>query len=59
MMTDVLSVPQILIYEMHVGKPIYYRGYREVLAKKLSPDTIMGSSILQSWIISNLFTFIT
>jgi Uma2 family endonuclease len=44
-------VPDYLIYEMDEGKPIYYRGYKEVLKGIKTPEEIMGSSILQSLMI--------
>jgi len=45
------KIPHNLIYEMDEGKPIYYRGYREVLNKTKTAEQIMGSSILQSLLI--------
>ncbi len=48
------KIPQALIYEMMDGKPIYYRGYKEVLAGKKKIEDIMASSTLQSFIISHL-----
>ncbi len=49
-----VKVPDYLIYEIMDGKPIYYRGYKEVLNKKKTLDDIMGSSSLQAEIISYL-----
>lgn len=46
------KVPEYLIYEMMDGKPIYYRGYKSVLNKNRSLDDIIGSSSLQSIIIT-------
>lgn len=48
------AIPDSLIYEMNNGVPIYYHGWQDYLkgAKKL--DEIMGSSLLQSLIISRL-----
>ncbi len=40
-------IPRALIYEEIDGKPIYYRGYQDVLNKKNTPEGIMGSSSLQ------------
>ena len=40
-------IPKALIYEEIDGKPIYYRGYQDVLNKKNTPEGIMGSSSLQ------------
>ena len=37
-----------LVYEVIDGKPVYYRGYDQVIAGKLPKEAIMGSSILQS-----------
>jgi len=45
------KVPDYLVYEMMDGKPIYYRGYREVLNKTKTLEDIMGSSSLQAVII--------
>ena len=35
-----------LVYEVMDGRPLYYRGYEDVLAGKKSPEEIMGSSSL-------------
>ncbi len=48
------EVPEGLIYEVLDGKPIYYKGYREVLAENKTLEEIMGSSGLQSVIIEYL-----
>lgn len=48
------AVPESLIYETLNGRPLHYRGYQHVLANKLSPETIMGSSDLQSILITIL-----
>ncbi|MDX1942712.1 MAG: hypothetical protein SFU99_19265 [Saprospiraceae bacterium] len=45
------EIPEYLIYEMDEGKPIYYRGYKDVLNKKKTPEQIMGSSALQSLLV--------
>jgi hypothetical protein len=45
-------IPEYLIYEMVDGEPIYYRGYKDVLNKKKTPEQIMGSSALQSLLIT-------
>lgn len=44
------KIPDALIYEVVGGKPIYYKGYREVLNGKLNLEAIMAESILQSWL---------
>jgi Uma2 family endonuclease len=46
------AIPTFLVYEEMDGKPIYRKGYKEVLAKKKTFEEIMGSSVLQALIIS-------
>jgi hypothetical protein len=48
------KIPEALIYEIIDGKPIYYRGYREVVAGTKTIEEIMGASNLQSTIIEYL-----
>ncbi len=48
------SIPEILIYEMVAGQPIYYRGYKKYLKGTRQLEELMGSSLLQSLIISRL-----
>ena len=45
-------VPRELIYEMRYGKPIYYRDYDKILSGEKSLEEVMGSSKLQSFLIS-------
>jgi Uma2 family endonuclease len=45
------QISPALIYEIMDGKPIYYKGYRDVLTKEKTIEEIMGSSGLQSIII--------
>ncbi|UFH56515.1 hypothetical protein [Spirosoma sp. KNUC1025] len=40
------SIPPALIYEMWKGKPVYYRGYRDVLAGKKTIEEIKSCSDL-------------
>lgn len=47
-------IPEALIYERVNGDPIYYRDYQCVLEGIKTPEQIMGSSYLQSLIISSL-----
>lgn len=47
-----IEIPEELVYEMMDGKPIPYRGFEAVLCKEKNPEDIMGSSGLQSVIIS-------
>lgn len=48
------NIPKALIYEMVNGKPIYYKGYKDYMLSTKQLDQIMGSSFLQSTIITNL-----
>ncbi len=54
MKNTVQNIPENLIYEMVKGKPIYYRGYKEYLNGKKQLEELMGSSYLQSLIITKL-----
>jgi Uma2 family endonuclease len=46
------NVPDYLIYEIMDGQPIYYKGFRDVLLGKKQAEEIMGSSKLQSYIVT-------
>ena len=48
------KIPSALIYEIMDGKPIYYKGYRDVLNQKKQIEEIMGASNLQVTIIEYL-----
>lgn len=41
------NIPTALIYEMWQGKPVYYRGYRDVLSGKKTIQEVMSCSDLQ------------
>ena len=43
-----------LVYEVLDGRPLYYRGYEDVLASRKTPEEITGSSSLQ-WVIVSYF----
>ena len=45
-------IPPVLIYEVLNGRPLYYRGYKEVMEKNLNPESVIGSSSLQSILVS-------
>ncbi len=51
-------VPSYLVYEVLNGRPLYYRGYKEVMEKNLNPESVMGSSSLQSILVSLVHTYI-
>lgn len=50
------KVPDCLIYEIMDGKPIYYNGYQSVLDKRKKPEDIMGSSLLQAFLVNFILT---
>lgn len=52
------KIPDYLIKEVLDGIPIYYKGYRDVLTGKKTLQDIMGSSGLQSVIVSTLHAFL-
>jgi len=52
------KIPQNLIYEVIDGKPIYYKGYKQVLNNEKNIEDIMGSSGLQSLIIDCIVMFL-
>jgi Uma2 family endonuclease len=45
-------VPKDLIYEVWDGKPLYFKGYEDVLNGIKTKEDIMGASALQSFIIT-------
>lgn len=52
--SSVQSIPKSLIYEMVDGKPIYYRGYQDYLSGEKQLEELMGSSFIQSMIVTRL-----
>lgn len=48
------QIPDILIYEMVAGLPIYYKGYKAYLKGNKQIDEIMGSSYLQGALATQL-----
>ncbi len=47
---EIAKVPDHLIYEVVRGKPIYYKGYKEVLNGTKTFEEILMESTLQSWL---------
>jgi Uma2 family endonuclease len=47
----IAKIPDRLVYEVMDGKPIFYKGYKEVLTGKKTYSEIMGSSKLQSFVV--------
>ncbi len=54
----VITIPKALMYEMLDGIVVPYRGYQKVLAKKVNVESIMGSSGLQSLVITILSNYL-
>lgn len=52
------NVPEALIYEVLDGKPIYRKGYRQVLNGTKTLEEIMPASTLQSAILSYLLRLV-
>ena len=52
------QIPDVLVYEELDGCPIYYRGYRDVLAEQKNLEDIMGCSDVQGIIISAVLRFL-
>lgn len=51
-------IPDKLVYEKIGGKPVYYKGYKEVINLEKQIEEIMGSSELQVAIIDLLLNFL-
>lgn len=47
----VKGIPKSLIHEIIDGKPLYYKGYKQVISGKKTAEEVMGSSTLQATII--------
>jgi hypothetical protein len=56
--TKATPVPRSLIYEEWKGKPVYYKGYQEVLAGTKNIEEIMSCSDLQGVIVYLLNGFL-
>lgn len=53
-----LVIPNALVYEVLNGRPLYYRGYKDVLAGTRKVEEIVGSSSLQAILVSLIHTFV-
>ncbi len=56
--TRVKVIPDYLIYEMDDGKPIYYRGYQDVLDGKKEVEEIMADGNIQAWLKGQIITLL-
>jgi Uma2 family endonuclease len=52
------KIPKYLIYEEMDGKPLYRKGYKDVLLGLKSFEEIMGSSKLQSYLIAFIVKYL-
>ena len=52
------EIPPALVYEVLNGRPLYYRGYRDVLTGTRKVEDIVGSSSLQAILVSLIHTFV-
>ena len=57
--TSIPQIPTYLIYEMNDGKPIYYKGYQEVLNGTKTKEQIMSDSSLQAWLKGKIYLIIS
>jgi hypothetical protein len=48
-------IPKELIYEVLNGKPIYFKGYKDVLNKTKTLDDIMATGRLQTLVLSSIY----
>lgn len=59
MESAVKAIPEVLVYEMVDGKPIYYKGYKDYLSGDKQIDELMGSSYLQALIGTQLIILLS
>lgn len=52
------EIPKSLIYEEYDGKPMYYRGYKDVLNQLKTTEEIMGESDTQAIVIGVLLKYL-
>lgn len=48
------KIPEALIYEIVDGRPVYYKGYKDVLNGKFNLEAVMSESSLQAWLKARL-----
>lgn len=58
MSSPIDSIPKELIYEMVEDQPIFYKGTKAYLAGEIEKNDLMGSSYLQSLLITRLVFFL-
>ncbi len=55
---DKQNISKSLIYETINGKPVYYKGYEDVVEKRKQLDDIIGSSFLHSFVLSCIVKYL-
>lgn len=53
------TIPDTLVYEMVDGNPVYYKGYKDVLAGKKTVEEIMSDGNIQAWLKTQIAAFLT
>ncbi|MEZ0538534.1 Uma2 family endonuclease [Fibrella arboris] len=51
-------IPSALVFEVLNGRPLYYRGYKDVLAGTRKVEDIVGSSSLQAILVSLIYGYV-
>ncbi len=49
---------KLLTYEVVDGRPIYYRGYKDVLEGKKQPEEVMGASVLHARLVAKITSWL-
>lgn len=52
------DIPKALIYEEYDGKPLYYKGFREVMQGLTTIQTVMGQSDIQTILVGVILEFL-
>jgi len=55
---DKKKLLEVLTYEVVDGKPIYYRGYKEVLKGKKQPEEVMGASAYHARLVAKITSWL-
>ena len=55
---DKKKLLEVLAYEVVNGKPIYYRGYKEVLKGKKQPEEVMGASAYHARLVAKITSWL-
>jgi hypothetical protein len=56
--TSKRNIPKTLVYEMVKGKPVYYHNYEQILSGEKTLEEIMGSSVLQAYLVTLIMNFL-